>query len=391
MTSKHRLFYGVAVFLLSVGAAPAGEKTAGPVRLVKVPDGGIQPQAVVDGKGVLHLLYFKGDPANGDLFYVRRGPGQKRFSAPLRVNSQPGSAVAVGGIRGGQIAIGKGGRVHVAWNGSGKALPRAPGRYTSPMLYTRLNDEGAAFEPQRNLMTRSTALDGGGSVAADEAGNVFVVWHGLPMDGKSGEDHRTVWLAHSADEGKTFSREVAILPKPTGVCGCCGLRIFADKQGVFVLYRSATDTVHRDMHLLFSRDHGKTFRDVLAHPWRVGTCPMSSEAFTEGAGQVFGAWDTAGQVYFTRLDPETGKAGPPQPAPGPGSNRKHPALAVNGKGQMLLVWTEGVGWQRGGALVWQLYEHGKATSQRGRLADGVPVWGLPAAVVLADGTFLIIH
>jgi hypothetical protein len=42
------------------------------VRVVKTPDDGIQPQAVVDAKGVLHLIYFKGEPAAGAFFYVRR-------------------------------------------------------------------------------------------------------------------------------------------------------------------------------------------------------------------------------------------------------------------------------------------------------------------------------
>src|SRR5437588_7119951 len=107
------------------------------VDVVKTPAGGIQPQAVVDDRGVIHLIYFKGEPGWGDLFYVRRDPDTKRFSEPLRVDSEPGSVIATGTIRGGQIALGKGGRIHVAWNGSGKTtLKNAAGG--TPMLYTRL-------------------------------------------------------------------------------------------------------------------------------------------------------------------------------------------------------------------------------------------------------------
>ena len=36
--------------------------------MIRTPDGGIQPQAVMDEQGVIHLVYFKGDPARGDLF-----------------------------------------------------------------------------------------------------------------------------------------------------------------------------------------------------------------------------------------------------------------------------------------------------------------------------------
>ena len=41
-----------------------------------------------------------------------------------------------------------------------------------------LSDEGSAFEPQRNVMQFAEGLDGGGSVAADVQGNVYVAWHG---------------------------------------------------------------------------------------------------------------------------------------------------------------------------------------------------------------------
>ena len=39
-----------------------------------VPDSGIQQQAVVDDRGAIHLVFFKGDPAGGDLFYCRSEP-----------------------------------------------------------------------------------------------------------------------------------------------------------------------------------------------------------------------------------------------------------------------------------------------------------------------------
>ncbi len=41
-----------------------------PVNIGRVPEGGLQPQLVAR-HGVLHLIYFKGDAAHGDVFYVR--------------------------------------------------------------------------------------------------------------------------------------------------------------------------------------------------------------------------------------------------------------------------------------------------------------------------------
>ena len=45
--------------------------SANPV-LTRVPNAGIQPQAIYGSDHTLHMIYYKGDPKAGDLFYVRR-------------------------------------------------------------------------------------------------------------------------------------------------------------------------------------------------------------------------------------------------------------------------------------------------------------------------------
>jgi hypothetical protein len=367
----------------------ADQTTVSPVTLLRVPHGGIQPQALLDAQGVLHLIYFQGDPQHGDIFYVRSKEG-KQFPSPLRVNSQPGSAMAVGNIRGAHLALGKGGRVHVAWMGSNQATPRGPVE-AAPMLYTRLEDSGQAFAPQRNLIQKAVGLDGGGSVAADRQGNVYVTWH-APEPGSRGEEHRCVWVTRSTDEGRTFAQEQRANPEPTGACGCCGMRAFADRQGtLFLLYRSAREMIHRDMYLLVSKDQGASFQCAKLHPWEVRACPMSSMAFTEAAAGSVAAWETAGQVYCCRLDPATEKPTPPVAAPGNGQGRKHPVVAVNAAGEMILVWTEGMGWNRGGSVAWQVFDKaGRPTKQWGR-QEGVPPWSLVAVFAQPNGNFTILY
>ena len=59
---------------------------------------------------------------------------------------------------------------------------------------------------------------------------------------------------------------------------------------------------------------------------------------------------------------------------------------------MILVWTEGSGWNRGGTLAWQVYDkNGIPTAEAGRRPNAVPVWGLPAVVAEPDGRFTILH
>jgi hypothetical protein len=375
--------------ILSFGLAAAESKR---VALVRAPDGGIQPQAAVDAKGVVHLIYYQGDSGGGDIFYVRQEPGQNGFSHALQVNRQPGSAISAGTIRGAQLALGQNGRVHVAWNGGkGAAGPTINGEVVTPLLYTRLNDAGTGFEPERNLITYAAGLDGGSSVAADGQGNVYVAWHASKPGNTNGEAGRAVFVARSADDGKTFAREKPAIEKPTGACGCCGMKAFADGQGnLFALYRAASERVNRGEILLVSRNHGADFEIALEHPWKVAVCPMSSAFFSEAKAGVLAAWETDGKVYFAGVNPKTLKVS--EPVSPPGSTRcKHPVAVGNAPGEVLLAWTEGTGWAKGGAVAWQLYDQaGNATPEKGR-ADGVPVWSLVTAFAQPDGNFVIVY
>src|SRR5438067_8363426 len=117
MKSPRSLSVASALWTFFVFATARAETPR--VKVSTSPDDGIQPQAAVDSKGVVHLIYFKGDPKGGDIFYIRREPRQNEFSKPIRVNTQPDTAMALGTIRGAQLAVGKNGRVHVAWDGMG--------------------------------------------------------------------------------------------------------------------------------------------------------------------------------------------------------------------------------------------------------------------------------
>jgi hypothetical protein len=377
------LLPAIAVYSMRANA-PAIPK----ITLLRTPHDGIQPQTVLAPDGVLHMIYFKGDPSAGDVEYVRREPGGKEFSKQIRVNSEPGSAVAIGAVRGPQLAVGRNGRAYVVW--FGPQVRSGEPTSTMPVFFSRLNDSGTAFEPQRDLMQYAKGGDGGISVAADAHGNVYSVWHAAG-EGR-GDDHRRVYLAHSIDDGKNFAREVPISPSALGACSCCGMRAFADERGVlYVLYRAAAQSIHRDMTLLISKDSAITFRTVAIAPWELNACPMSTAYLSEGGQQVLAAWEKAGQVYFDQIDPDSTSGPLPIAAPGDGNHRKHPAVAGSANGQTLLAWTEGTGWSKGGSFGWQLFDDsGKPTGEEGH-APGIPVWGLPAAFADRAGNFTILY
>lgn len=262
---------------LAISAAAVSRRTgpAAPrVELVRVPGGGIQPQAATDARGGAHLVYLKGEPSACDLYYTRRGPGASAWSQPVRVNSEPESAVAIGTIRGGHLAVGKNGRIHVVWFGSSKSGVTGPNK-SAPVLYSRLREAAPGgppvFEAQRNLMRRTMHLDGGGSIAADAAGGVYVAWHAQPAgDGKGNEQARRLWVARSTDDGATFGEEQAPYAEPTGACPCCSTKALSDSKGsLHVLYRTASTRSNRDMLLISSSDTARTFRGTPLDPWPI--------------------------------------------------------------------------------------------------------------------------
>lgn len=368
---------------------PLALLTANPaVTLIRTPADGLQPQVAAAADGTAHLVFFRGAPEGGDLLYARAEPGATSFSAPLRVNTQAGSAVATGTIRGAQLAVGRNGRVHVVWNGNPKLMPEGHAR--APLLYTRLDEAGTAFEPERNVITSAYGLDGGSSVAADDAGNVYAVWHGQPGGVTGREETRALFVARSADDGATFAPEEPVVPRAAGVCPCCGLKAWAGSGGtVAILYRLARGGANRDSTLLLSRDGGTRFETVLSDPWPVAACPMSSATLGSTRGELLAAWETAGQVQAAVIDPVTAAVLRRFSAPGQG-RRKHPVIVANAAGDVLLAWAEGTGWRKGGKVAWQVFgPDGEARGPEGS-AEGLPVWGLATAFARPDGSFTVI-
>ena len=116
-------------------------------------------------------------------------------------------------------------------------------------------------------------------------------------------------------------------------------------------------------------------------------------AFASVDAKTLAAWETEGQTFFARI--ENGAPTTPVASPGKSGRQRHPTLAANGR-EVLLAWTEGMGWNKGGSLAWQVYDANdrpamNAKSAEYGRADGVPVWSLISAVALPDGRFAIVY
>ncbi len=358
----------VAVTLVS--AALAEER----IEILRVPDGGIQPQASIDAEGTLHLLYYKGQGKKGDLFYVTRGAGAEAFSEPIRVGLEANAADSSGSIGLARLAVDGSFRPHVTW------FHMNPPAFH----YARLRGDGKGFEKERRIVVENgEGVEAGAAVSADGDGNVFLAWHAGEL---SEEAERGVYGRLSRDGGESFGPE-RNLTAGGGVCACCGLDALAAGGALYVFYRAAGDGVDRDMTLLENTLEGDAFRSTRAGPWKLNACPVSTTALAAGADSVWMAWETEGQLYLARRDRLDKAVVVPGEKAG---RRKNPALAINGKGEVLLVWGDGAGWRSGGKLHWQLFDAAGRPSAVGEADDPIPDFSVATAAVRGDGGFVVV-
>ena len=343
------------------------------VSSLRVPDGGISPQCQTDAKGTTHMIYYKGSPQSGDIFYTTRKKGSSDFAPSVRVNSLAGSAVAMGTIRAAQMSLGKDNSVHVVWNGSEKAK--------GLFLYSKSLGEGK-FSSQEDMSGLTAHIDGGGSVAANDKGMVYIIWHANKR-GTTGEENRRVFVATSYNNGESFDKEKEASPENLGICPCCSLKAFANGNALTVLFRGAKGA-NRDVYQILSTDNGKSFKSKNISKWRAQQCPMSSQSVNPGKNGFIKAWESNGKILFST---EVDRA---MSIPGKG-NKKHPVLVENKSGNLLIVWAEGTGWNKGGDLCWQeISSSGRPLSPIKRIKGGVKVWSTVSAFT-DDDKFLIVH
>ena len=344
------------------------------VETLRIPEGGRMPRAVVDADGTVHLAYVGGGTDRANLFHVTRASGAPGWSEPERVNSRALSVSGVGPVDGAQLALGLDNRLHVVW------LQAEPGR----IFYTRGREDRSGFEPQRDLSTGDdNVLEAGPAVAVQRGGNVFVFWHAGAVE----DARRSVYLSLSRDGGTTFEPARRVSRGTEGACACCGLAAISAPGGaVHVSYRGAGDNVRRGQRLLTSTDEGRSFSDRLVHPWELQACPVSTTSLFAAPRGLTAAWETRGQVYFADVDRLEALRAPPGKAR---FRRKNPVVAVNARGDTLLVWGDGPGFSFGGSLHWQVFD--AAGRPRGEPGGGAStiIGGSTSAAVVQNGRFFV--
>jgi len=115
---------------------------------------------------------------------------------------------------------------------------------------------------------------------------------------------------------------------------------------------------------------------------------MSTFALARGPRGVLGAWEAEGRIRYGRIGEELER----RTASGDAEHCKHPSIACNANGEVLVVWIEGMAWNTPGTLAWQRFAASGKPIDSGRGSDGgVATWSLVQAIALQGGRFEILY
>ena len=351
----------LSMILVCPLTASAGDGESA-VRTVRVPERGKPVVAKTDSEGTIHLFF---DSADGPK-YARSTDEGMTFDAALPV-VEKGSRPKGLEFSGSDMAVGKGGRIHVAMSTNAWKLKLPQEEWG--FYYATKGPRAQNFSPVRNLNRKPCE---GFSLAADAKGNVTACW----LSDK-------LYANVSHDDGKTFAPNVELNPD-FDPCNCCTTAAEYGEDGkLAVLYREETNN-DRDMYLaLWDQGRGRVSRvRVSGTLWNVDACPMSYYAISRDRDGFVAVWPTKGQIYFARLDK--------QGNPSTNAEIETPGRAGMRTGMLALSGPDGttlVAWTKEGQLGWQVYDAGGrprgSTGSARTLGNGV------AGVVGRDGRFIL--
>lgn len=375
-------FIAALIVVASFAFATNGRGDDSP-SIIRLPSDTFVPDVAVDAKGILHMVFGRGDHA----WYVRSADNGMTLSEPVAVNSE-GKVGLTMGERGPKIALGADGSIHVVW-----ADRWSPGAKCY-VKYARSTDGGRTFERPRQISSMP-GVDGV-TMAADADGNVLVFWHVFQPPQNEVKQGHHMYLSRSADNGRTFAAEerVKISNLKDLACSMCMMRARIGADGnVYLAFRSAQDNV-RDFYVLKSPKTQNNFTALRVNTdnWVLDTCPMCGPELTfDSAGRAICAFMSRHRVYWAISDEKLAGFSLHVATPANETDEIYPAAVANRAGEVLFLWQVGPMSTTGRATVkWAIYKQdGSFTGAQGVL--GTSTSGTkPTAFVGADGRFYLV-
>jgi len=352
-----------SLVLLSTSSCRSGGRqvsvSGAPIRVSAADANGAEPAIAAAANGSFFVAWVNHGPArDADVMVAHFSPEGAIQGSAVRVNSQPGVATAWRGDPP-TIAIAPDQTVFVGW--TGRVQPDSG--HATDIYLSASRDQGRTFsQPVKVNDDQKSGPHGMHSLAVAGDGRIYVAWlderNIAPMatmdpkmsEGTSGrhmESNREVFIASSADGGRTFSPNKKVA---TNVCPCCKTALAVSAEGrLYVSWRQVLPGDFRHIAVASSTDQGETFtapKIVSDDQWMIAGCPVSGPAistFSNGVLRVL--WYSEGKNGETGLYSSESKNGGinfgPRALMAKGNIRGTPVLISDDKG-LTAVW-EGSG------------------------------------------------
>jgi hypothetical protein len=287
-----------------------------------------------------------------DLWFARSHDGGATFTAPVRVNPQPGMVWGFA-VSKPKLAISRNGTLHVIFPAN--AVRPADGKTTLVMYYTRSIDGGHSFEAPRLLhqqldIDQSAFMDGGftsahafGALGVAPDGAVHAVWVDTRTM-KSGDTAAAAYSAVSQDDGQTFTTEQLALD--SGVCPCCQLTIAFDaRSNMYLGSRVVTGDGHRNSSVarvaVGSKAKAGARVPIGGAAWKLDGCPLKPTVVAVDGRDVYAAAYNGGEAkpgaYFSASNDGGAHFGAALPLHAEATVSDAPAMVV-ARGLPVIAW-----------------------------------------------------
>jgi hypothetical protein len=237
---------------------------------------GHMPAIAKDKKNNIHIVY-----GNGDSIMYIFSNDVKSYSSPVLVAVLP--ELFAFAMRGPQIAMGNNGLIITAGDKSGN-------------LYSyRKYLDGKWYRTKRINDLSEISKEGLTALSADGS-NAFAVWLGV-----NNPKGQSIYGAGSADDGKTWRKNIIVYASPSGtVCECCKPSVKVSGNNVYVMFRNFLNG-NRDLYLIKSSDNGKTFgqsQKLGNGSWKLDGCPMDGGGLAINNNKIpETVWRRDGKIY----------------------------------------------------------------------------------------------
>src|SRR5262245_6584068 len=207
-------------------------------------DGQYNPFIVSDNQGGFYLAYVERAKSASNVM-LRHSSDGVNFSAPVRVNDRAGDAT-VRNENPPKVAAGARGEVYVCW-------ANERGKWKGEIRFARSINGGKTFSPAITINSEGPGEPAGHafqSIAVDRRGRIYAAW--IDERNKQKEDRGAeIWMAVSADRGRTFSRDRRIL---TDVCECFRTNLQIDAAGnLYLSYQTVPRSGPMYRHIVSPR------------------------------------------------------------------------------------------------------------------------------------------